>query len=412
MNALAENRLLIDFDVDNPTNPFARLKELGTRSGHITYDDILRLFPEAEQDVVYLDQIYIAIRDAGIKFVEKDRPNNAPNGDTEDEDGDEADGSGLIFKGDNLLSNIEPDNLVGLYFSEAARHPLLTIDEEVDLAKRIERGHLARQEISDVKIKSAKRRAELLHSIEDSWNALDHLITANSRLVISIAKKHMHRGLPFLDLIQEGNIGLMRAAKRFDYNRGFKFSTYATWWIRQAVTRALADQSRTIRLPVHRSDQLSKMFRMQHQLKQQLGRDPEIDEIAEAMGISSEKIQQMSKDAQYTLSLDMPISFERDSVLGDNIEDLETPDLDVTTTLSLLRQHLNQVLELLPVREVQILKLRYGLSNGETHTLQQVGRKIGVSRERIRQIEAQAMRRLRQPEIQRKLRSYLQQPLT
>ena len=412
MNALAENRLLIDFDVDNPTNPFARLKELGTRSGHITYDDILRLFPEAEQDVVYLDQIYIAIRDAGIKFVEKDRPNNAPNGDTEDEDGDETDGSGLIFKGDNLLSNIEPDNLVGLYFSEAARHPLLTIDEEVDLAKRIERGHLARQEISDVKIKSAKRRAELLHSIEDSWNALDHLITANSRLVISIAKKHMHRGLPFLDLIQEGNIGLMRAAKRFDYNRGFKFSTYATWWIRQAVTRALADQSRTIRLPVHRSDQLSKMFRMQHQLKQQLGRDPEIDEIAEAMGISSEKIQQMSKDAQYTLSLDMPISFERDSVLGDYIEDLETPDPDVTTTLSLLRQHLNQVLELLPVREVQILKLRYGLSNGETHTLQQVGRKIGVSRERIRQIEAQAMRRLRQPEIQRKLRSYLQQPLT
>jgi RNA polymerase primary sigma factor len=412
MNALTENKLLIDFDVDNSIISYARLKELGTEQGYVTYDDILYLFPEAEQDIGLLDQIYVAIRDAGIKFIEKDRPNNAPNGDTEDEDGDETDGSALIFKGDNLLSNLEPDNLVGLYFSEAARHPLLSIDEEVDLAKRIERGHLARQEISAVKIKSAKRRAELLLSIEDSWNALDHLITANSRLVISIAKKYMHRGLPFLDLIQEGNIGLMRAAKKFDYHRGFKFSTYATWWIRQAVNRALADQSRTIRLPVHRSDQLSMMFRMQHQLKQQLGRDPVIDEIAEAMEISSAKIQQMSKDAQYTLSLDMPISFERDSVLGDYIEDLDTPDPEITTMLSLLRQQLNQIFELLPAREVKILKLRYGLSNGETHTLQQVGRKIGVSRERIRQIEAQALRRLRQPEIQRKLRSYLQQLLT
>jgi len=252
-----------------------------------------------------------------------------------------------------------------------------------------------------------KRHEELMVLIDDSWTAVDHLVTANSRLVISIAKKYINRGVPFLDLIQEGNIGLMRAAKRFDYKRGYKFSTYATWWIRQSVTRALADQSRTIRLPVHMSDQLSKMFRMQHHLKQQLERDPVVAEVAEAMGVTSEKIQQMTKDARDPLSLEMPLLVESDSVLGDFIEDQESPDPDEVATISLLRQQLNQILEKLPPREVQILKLRYGLANGETHTLREVGLKIGVSRERIRQIEAQAIRRLRQPEIQHKLQSYL-----
>jgi RNA polymerase primary sigma factor len=236
---------------------------------------------------------------------------------------------------------------------------------------------------------------------------LDHLITANSRLVISIAKKYTHRGVPFLDLIQEGNIGLMRAAKRYDYKRGYKFSTYATWWIRQAVTRALADQSRTIRLPVHRSDQLSRMFRIQYQLQQQLGRDPNTSETAKAMGVTAEKIEEISQDALYPLSLDMPTSKDDDLVLSDYIEDQESPNPEEVATLSLLRQHLDQILELLPPREAQILKLRFGLSNGEIHTLQEVGLKIGVSRERIRQIETQAMGRLRQPEIQDKLRSYL-----
>jgi RNA polymerase primary sigma factor len=409
MNGLTENILRIDFDVNIPTNSFARLKELGNKQGYVTYDDILHIFPEAEQDVDYLDQIYVAIRDAAILFIEDDKLNDTPDGDPADEDEHEAYVSRSIYIEDNLLSNVEPDNLVGLYFCEASRCPLLTLEEEVDLAKRIERGFLAREEISDIKIKSAKRHEELLFLIDDSWTAVEHLITANSRLVISIAKKYTHRGVPFLDLIQEGNIGLMRAAKRFDYKRGYKFSTYATWWIRQAVSRALADQSRTIRLPVHMSDQLSKMFRMQHQLRQQLGRDPEVAEIAEVMGITPEKIQQMSKDAQYPLSLDMPISVEGDSVLGDYIEDQESLDPDEVTTLSLLRQHLDQILEMLPPREVQILKLRYGLSNGEAHTLREVGLKIGVSRERIRQIEAQAIRRLRQPEIQHKLRSYLSQ---
>lgn len=410
MNVLVENPLLIDFDVDTQKNSFVRLKELGIKQGYVTYDNIFHVFPEAEQDVDYLDQIFVFMRNVGIAVVEEDNLNDAPNEDPADEDESEAEESRAKFKEDNMLSNVDADNLVGLYFYEAARCPLLTFEEEVDLAKRIERGLLAREEISEIKDKSAKRFEELLFLIDDSWSAVDHLITANSRLVISIAKKYSHRGVPFLDLIQEGNIGLMRAAKRFDYKRGYKFSTYATWWIRQAVTRALADQSRTIRLPVHMSDQLSKMFRMQHQLGQQLGRDPEVAEIAEAMGVTSEKIQQMSKDAQYPLSLDMPISFEGDGVLGDYIEDQESPDPDEVTTISLLRQNLDQILEMLPPREVQILKLRFGLSDGETHTLREVGLKIGVSRERIRQIEAQAIRRLRQPEIQHKLRSYLSQP--
>ena len=407
MITLVENQLLIDFEVDNLSSSFTRLKELGMMQGNITRDDILQFFPEAEHNVVYLSQIYLAIRARGISFIEDDTLNDAPNKDSADNNGFFPNDSGLTDKEDDLLSSIDPDDLVGLYISEAARRPLLTIEEEVDLAKRIERGLLARKEMLDIEIKSAKRREELSFVIEDCWIAIDHLITANSRLVISIAKKYTHRGVPFLDLIQEGNIGLMRAVKRFDYKRGYKFSTYATWWIRQSVSRALADQSRTIRLPVHVNDQVSKMFRIQHQLRQQLGRDPDVAEIADRMGLTSEKIEQMSKDSQFPLSIDMPISFEDDGVLGDYIEDQEAPDPDDVTELSLLSQHIDQVLEMLPPREAQILKLRFGLSNGETHTLAEVGLKMGISRERVRQIEAQAIRRLRLSENAHNLRSYL-----
>jgi RNA polymerase primary sigma factor len=398
MNKLAKSILFADLDSHNPPSSFARLRELGGRQGYVSYNDILELFPDTELDVDTLDRIYGILRDMDILYVEDESFGTA-----DDENGSQDES----LPGDNLLSNIDPDNLVGLYFHEAAYRTLLTIDQEVGLAKRIEQGLLARQEISNNKNNSVKRQEELQFLIDDGWVALDHLITANSRLVISIAKKYTHRGVPFLDLIQEGNIGLMRAAKKFDYKRGYKFSTYATWWIRQAVARALTEQSRTIRLPVHRSDQLSKMFRIQYQLQQQLGRDPNTSETAKAMGVTAEKIEEIFRDALYPLSLDMPTSKDNDLVLSDYIEDRESPDPEEVATLSLLRQHLDQVLELLPPREAQILKLRFGLSNGETHTLQEVGLKIGVSRERIRQIETQAMSRLRQPEIQDKLRSYL-----
>ncbi len=406
MNAFVENTILIDFEMGNPSNTLARLKGLVTKNGYVTRDDILLLFPEAEQDVGYLDQIYLAIREAGILFIEDDTLNDSLKENSTDNEDYGSNGNRSFFEEDILL-NVDPDDLVGLYISEASRRPLLTLDEEVDLAKRIERGLLARKEMLNFKFTSDKRRAELLFVIEDCWSAIDHLITANSRLVISIAKKYTHRGVPFLDLIQEGNIGLIRAVKRYDYKRGYKFSTYATWWIRQSVTRALADQSRTIRLPVHINDQVSKMFRIQHQLSQQLGRDPDVTEIADRMGLTSDKITQMSKDAQYPLSIDMPISVEDDGVLGDYIEDQEAPDPDDVTELSLLSQQIDQVLDMLPPREAQILKLRFGLSNGETHTLAEVGLKMGISRERVRQIEAQAIRRLRLSENSHKLRSYL-----
>jgi len=408
MTGITENSLLINFEVDAPRNSYAVLKALGTRQGYVTYDDIIRIFPEIEQDFDALDQIFVVLRNAGIQFIEGGNSKN----DEQQVDEDKIDSGKHKFKEDNLLSNVDSDNLVGLYFCESARLPLLTLEEEVDLAKRIERGTLAREEISDPTNTSAKRHKELLLLIDDSWTAVDHLITSNSRLVISIAKKYTHRGVPFLDLIQEGNIGLMRAVKRFDYKRGFKFSTYATWWIRQAVSRALSDQSRTIRLPVHMGDQLSKMFRTQYKLKQQLRRDPTVVEVADAMGVSSERIKQITKNAQYTLSLDTPISDEGDSVLGDYIEDKESIDPDEAIALTLLRQNIDKILEMLPPREAQILKLRFGLSTGETHTLREVGLKIGVSRERIRQIEAQAIRRLRHPEIQHKLRHNLSQPQT
>jgi len=407
MNRLIDNKFLYDFESDNPIYSFARLKELSGEQGYITYDDVLRLFPEAEQNIDYLDQIYVSMHNAGILFIEENILEEVPTEDSADEDADDPHNGRAKNREDNYLSNVETDNLVGLYINEATRHPLLTFDEEVDLAKRIEQGFLARKEISDLGIKSAKRLGELQLLLDDSWMAVDCLIKANSRLVISIAKKYTNRGVPFLDLIQEGNIGLMRAAKRYDYRRGYKFGTYATWWIRQAVGRALAEQSRTIRLPVHINDQLSKMFRIQNQFRQQMGREPEVSEIAEAMGVSSEKIQQLSKNARIPLSLDMPMSVDGDGVLGDFIEDHESPDPGEVATLSLFAQHLDQALALLPPREAQILKLRYGLTNGEAHTLREVGLKIGVSRERIRQIEVQAINRLRHPVIQNKLHSYL-----
>jgi RNA polymerase primary sigma factor len=296
--------------------------------------------------------------------------------------------------------------MVGMYFHDAARHDLLTVEEETELAKRIERGQIAREELSRGN-SSFARQKELKHRIDDGWLALDQLLKSNSRLVISIAKKHIGRGVPFLDLIQEGNIGLMRSAKKYDYRRGFKFSTYATWWIRQAISRAVADQGRTIRLPVHMSDQISKMFRIQHALHQRLGYTPSVDELAGELNMPPSQIERMLKTARHPLSLETPIIIEEDSVLGDFIEDSETPPPDETATDNLLRQQLEITLSALPAREVRILKLRFGLPDGKRHTLREVGDKMGVTRERVRQIEAQALSRLRHPTILHKLRDYL-----
>ncbi len=406
---MIDDELIRDIGDQEEEHPaIARLIEIGRQKSYVTIDDILAFFPEAEQDVDQLEETFAALLSAGISFVDESSlpvPSEEELAAAEEEEPDEeiAHQAGLD---DNYLANIDTDDTIGLYLKEVGRVPLLTAIEEVELAQRIEQGRLAREELARGNV-TPRRRAELQMLIEDGWQAREHLITANSRLVISVAKKYMGRGVPFLDLIQEGNIGLIRAAKKFDYRRGHKFSTYATWWIRQAVTRAIADQGRTIRVPVHMGDQINKLLRVQHQLTQRLGREPSVDELANALEVTPQKVENMIQVARRPLSLETPTDDEEDSVLGDFIQDEEVPAPDDTATYNLLREHLETVLNSLPPREVRILQLRYGLLDGQAYTLEEVGRKMGVTRERVRQIEAQALSRLRHPAIRRRLREYL-----
>jgi len=390
-------------DDDDEYTAIARLIELGRQKTYVTIDDILHFFPEAEQDVEQLEETFAALMSAGIPYIEDDTLHEEP---TEEDlvANEESEETKSLLSDD--LENIDTDDTIGLYLKEVSRVPLLNAEEEVELAQRIERGRMAREELAKGNVNS-KRRQELRNLIEDGWSAREHLITANSRLVISVAKKYMGRGVPFLDLIQEGNIGLIRATKKFDYRRGHKFSTYATWWIRQAVTRAIADQGRTIRVPVHMGDQINKLLRIQHQLTQRLGREPTVEELAISLDVPPKKVENMIQVARRPLSLETPTDDEEDSVLGDFIEDDEAPPPDETATYNLLKEHLEDVLNGLPPREVRILQLRYGLLDGQAYTLEEVGRKMGVTRERVRQIEAQALSRLRHPSIRRKLRDYL-----
>jgi RNA polymerase primary sigma factor len=395
-----DDAILHVVDEDEEYSAIARLIELGRQKSFVTIDDILHFFPEAEQDVEQLEEAFAALLSAGINYIEEP---TAIEELEEEESAEEEQGQTIYF---DDLANIDTDDTIGLYLKEVSRVPLLTAEEEVDLAQRIERGRMAREELAKGNV-ATKRRLELRHLIEDGWSAREHLITANSRLVISVAKKYMGRGVPFLDLIQEGNIGLIRATKKFDYRRGHKFSTYATWWIRQAVTRAIADQGRTIRVPVHMGDQINKLLRVQHQLTQRLGREPSVEELADALEVPPKKVENMIQVARRPLSLETPTDDEEDSVLGDFIEDDEAPPPDDTATYNLLKEHLEDVLNSLPPREVRILQLRYGLLDGQAYTLEEVGRKMGVTRERVRQIEAQALSRLRHPTIRRRLRDYL-----
>ncbi len=397
----AETDEILGADEDHPA--IDQLIELGKEQGYVTIDNILVLFPEVERDIDQLEDTYAALLSAGIQILEA----------TPDEDPDlpldlvDKDGAGEDEE-ENHLAAVDTDDTVGLYLKEVGRVPLLTAAEEVMLAKRIERGREAREELAKGRV-SIKRRSELQLLVEDGWAAREHLITANSRLVISVAKKYMGRGVPFLDLIQEGNIGLIRAAKKFDYRRGHKFSTYATWWIRQAVTRAIADQGRTIRVPVHMGDQINKLLRVSHQLTQRLGRSPTTEELANELDVPPKKVENMIQVARRPLSLETPTDEEEDSVLGDFIEDEEAPAPPEMATQHMLKEHLREVLHNLPPREVRILQLRYGLLDGQNYTLEEVGRKMGVTRERVRQIEAQALSRLRHPGHRRKLVDYLRE---
>lgn len=297
---------------------------------------------------------------------------------------------------------------VGLYLKEMSAVPLLTMEQEVSLAKRME---AAKKALSQLKKQpaSAAKRGQLEALVEDGRQARDHLIRANTRLVVSIAKKYMARGVPFLDLIQEGNLGLMKAVSKFDYRRGFRFSTYATWWIRQTITRAIADQGRTIRVPVHMIDRIRLLYKTAHMLEQKNGQPPSLDELAKEMKEDVGKVDWMLRVSWLPLSLESPVGDEEDSELGMFVEDENSPSPSQSAYKNMMEQKVHEVLSTLSPREARILRLRFGLENGRYYTLEEVGEKFGLTRERIRQIEGKALRRLRHPLRARQLRDYAQE---
>ncbi len=304
------------------------------------------------------------------------------------------------------LAESEVNDLVRLYFNEAASVSLLTAEQEIVLAKSIERGSRARKKLTENSLDDQERE-KLQRLVIEGWESRQHLIMANSRLVISIAKKYMNRGLPFIDLIQEGNIGLMRGLKKFDYRRGFKFSTYVTWWIRQSITRAISNTSRTIRIPSHMGDKISKMYRAKNLFKQEFYREPSKEELALSLEIPHGELEFIIKASYVPQSLETPIGNEEDSVLGDLISDEMSPSPEDSTSQNMMREDLSRAIdENLATREARIIRLRFGLDDGKTHSLSEVGHKFGVSRERVRQIEADALRKLNDPKIRQKLSDY------
>ena len=403
-----------------------------TQQGFISYDDILTALPDVENDVALLDEIMDNLLDAGVEVIpgskmieeaeEADEKENTATAEVEvDEDEEDSEKENLpnilsILNADltddaGYQQALDTDDVVGLYLKEAGRVPLLTAEEEVDLAKRMEsavfaREHLEASEETQEEIAWSAEQ-ELRSTIMDGDAAQEHLIRANARLVISVAKKYIGRGVPFLDLIQEGNIGLIRATNKFEYQRGHKFSTYATWWIRQAVSRAVADQGRTIRVPVHMGDQLNRMRRVQLHLLQELGREPNIEELAVGMETTPDKVENLLEISRRPVSLETPIDDEGDSTFGDFVEDVNSPAPAEEVATHLLHEQLQQALDKLPPREAQILRLRYGLADGRVYTLEEVGQTIGVTRERVRQLEAQALNRLRQSSAHVILKDYL-----
>ena len=345
----------------------------GKKNGLLTYKEIMDSLEEIDLDSEQIDEIYQSLEDMGIDIVGDKEEDILL--DTDDEEPD--------AKNEDLTppKGISVDDPVRMYLKEIGKIPLLTAEEEVELAKRMEAGD-----------EVAKKR----------------LAEANLRLVVSIAKRYVGRGMLFLDLIQEGNLGLMKAVEKFDYRKGYKFSTYATWWIRQAITRAIADQARTIRIPVHMVETINKLMRVSRQLVQELGRDPTPEEIGKEMNMEVEKVREIMKIAQEPVSLETPIGEEEDSHLGDFIPDDEAQAPAEAATFTLLKEQLLEVLDTLTPREQKVLRLRFGLDDGRARTLEEVGKEFDVTRERIRQIEAKALRKLRHPSRSKKLKDFLE----
>jgi len=377
-----------------------KLLEKGEEQGYVTLEDILQEYPQAEFHIDEISEIYAILHEEGISIV--------------DEEGDPV---VEILTGKEItkeeseqvvnLDDMDTESSISLYFREAARHSILTSEEEIALVKRMNGGKRAKERLASGRSRSKKTRTSLMMNMVDGEKGRQRLIRSNLRLVISIAKNYRGQGLYFLDLIQEGNVGLMRAVDKFDYRQGNRFSTYATWWVRQAITRALSYQSRTIRLPVHMGERLRRVKQAAGRLEKELGRKPDSKEIAKALNLSPEQMERVFRAPTHTLSLEKPVGEEGETELSEFIEDADIPPPVDVVLDGQLREQLYDALQQLPLRERRIIDLRFGLTDGDPRTLQEIAEEFGLSRERIRQIEGEVLRKLRHPHFSRKLRTYL-----
>ncbi len=388
------------YEVEEQLEDVEWLLEKADEQGYLTVAEILEAFPEAEDDLSELEGLlaYLHEQDVDVvedeeEMVEVDLQARDVTEETDDEEPSD-------------LSDISVDNAVSLYFREMGREPLLTREEEVELAKKMERGIEARSQL-DLDGYSPEERAPLEEAVAEGKAARERLIKANTRLVVSIAKRYRGQGLSFLDLIQAGNVGLIKAADKFDYTRGTKFGTYATWWIRQSVARTLKQQGRNIRIPVHTNDRIRKLYQVAARMEQDLGRRPTPEEIAEEVDLEPERVRWLLGVSQRPLSLEKPVDEDGESEFGDFLEDEDVPSPAQRAEMHLLHDDLQDALSTLTPREVQVLRMRFGLGGANTYTLREVGEKLGVTRERIRQIEGKALKKLRHPRYRRRLRHYL-----
>ena len=376
------------------------LLEKADLQGHLTYEDLEAIIPSSGSSTELVEDMVGLLTQQGVEVIFAEE--------SEDLFSDQAEPQ-TDLDPSFAFERVPVDDTISLYLKEMSKVPLLKMEEEISLAKRYEAGRAARDQLIRMGKRISPEECERLEVVEaDGLLAREHLIKANTRLVVSVAKRYTNRGVHFLDLIQEGNLGLMKAVEKFDHSRGFRFSTYATWWIRQTITRAIADQGRTIRVPVHMVDRIRVMYKHSHQMEQQLGREPTIDELAESLSLPKQKVEWMIRVSWLPLSLESPINEDEDeSELGNFVEDKDTPTPTQSVYTKLLSEKIDEVLEALPYREARILRLRFGLENGRLYTLEEVGRKFGLTRERIRQIETKALRLLRQPRRSGHLKEYL-----